>query len=83
MAKRILTADQVAEIKAAGALRRTLQNKLLARKFGVSPCTIRNVLNDDAYKRMLKRKKELNAERRVLANLAKLANTATFTVQKI
>jgi len=61
MAKRILNFEQICEIKSAAALRRTLLNKSLAKKYGVSPCTNRNVLNDDTYKRMLARKRSRNA----------------------
>jgi len=81
VAKRILTAEQVAEIKAAGALRLTLSNKHLALRFGVSPDHIKNVIHNEACRRRKQRKRE--RERRLLANLAKFDNTATFTVQKI
>jgi hypothetical protein len=58
MAKRILNPEQICEIKAAAALRRTLLNKTLANKYGVSPCTIKNVLNDAMYQRKLARKRK-------------------------
>jgi len=78
VAKRILTAEQVAEIKAAGALRLTLSNKHLALRFGVSPDHIKNVIHNE----VCRRRKQRERERRLLANLAKFDNTATFTVQK-
>ena len=59
--KRILPVDAIVELKAAAALRRTLTNKALARKFAVSPCTIRNVLNEAGYKRSLARRRQKRA----------------------
>jgi hypothetical protein len=78
MANRILTADQVAEIKAAGALRLTLSNKHLALRFGVSPDHIKNVIHNE----VCRRRKQRERERRLLANTATVTNTATVSVQK-
>ena len=58
MGKRILPPDAIVELRAAAQLRRTLTNKALARKYNVSPCTIRNVLNEDSYKRKLARRRK-------------------------
>ena len=78
MAKRILTDEQVAEIKAAGALRLTLSNKHLALRFGVSPHHIKNVIHNEVCKRRKRRERE----RLLRLNAAKLANPATVSVKK-
>jgi len=54
---KILSADAIAEIKAAAVLRRTLCNKALAIKYGCAPATIKHAINDGYYKKKLARKR--------------------------
>ena len=58
MASKILNESDIEAIKVANALRRTLSNKYLAHKYGVSTSTIKNVLYDDSYKRKLRSKRK-------------------------
>ena len=58
MVAKILTDEAIKLIREAGVLRRTLSNKMLARKYNVSPCTIKNVIHEETYLRKLRRKRK-------------------------
>jgi DeoR/GlpR family transcriptional regulator of sugar metabolism len=60
---KILTPEAIAEIKAIAELRRTLSDKMLGRRFGVSPSTIRNTIHDETYQRKLRRKRKATEAR--------------------
>jgi len=58
MAKTILSAQDRLEIIAAGETRKQLTNKHLAKHYGVSPDTIKNIIHNEVCKRRVRRKIE-------------------------